>query len=99
MNNLLHRLISAMRHRLKLSAIEQGVADIKNDVANIRQTLVDIRKTMEEGELRTSAGLALLSNQQHQHLEITICELKRVIHEVSTLTAETRWRGDEEDRK
>ena len=99
MNNLWHRWISAVRHRLNLSGIEQGVADIKSDVADIRQTLVEIRKTIEEGELRTSAGLALLSNQQHQHLEITISELKRVIHEVSTLTSETRWRGDEEDRK
>lgn len=99
MNNLLHRWISALRHRLSLPAIELDVAEIKKEVADLKLAIAEMRKAMTEEELRSSAGLALLSNQQHQHLEITISELKRVIHEVSTLTAETRWRGDQQDKK
>jgi hypothetical protein len=97
MNNLLNRWILALRHRLNLPAIEQDVAEIKQEIVKINQNMAEIRKTMEEQELRTSAVQALLSNQQHQHLEIIISEFNKAMHEVSTwITAE---RGNRDQAK
>jgi septation ring formation regulator EzrA len=99
MNNVLNRWIFALRHRLNLPALEQDVAEIKKEIAKINQNMAEIRKAMEEQELRTSAVQALLSNQQHQHLEITISEFNKVMHEVSTLITDERGRRDQADMK
>jgi hypothetical protein len=99
MNNLLNRCISALRHRLSLPAIEHDVAEIKKEVAGINLALAEIRKAMTEEELRRSAVQALLSNQQHQHLEIMLSEFKKVMREMSLLTIEERGHRDQADRK
>jgi len=94
-----NRLMEALRKGLYLFAIEQDVARIKQDIAQLKQDVTEIRKAMEEQELRTSAAQALLSNQQHQHLEITISEFNKVMHEVSTLITDERGRRDQADMK
>jgi hypothetical protein len=38
-----------------------------------------------------------LINQQHQHLDITLSECHKVMHEVRTLITEERARRDEAD--
>ena len=80
MNQILDRLILALRKRLHLSAIESDIAEIKN-------TLVD-------QELRAGAGQALLANHQ-QHLDATIGDLNAVVRELSSMIVNERCRKGE----
>ena len=91
MSKMLNRWMSALRDLLHLSAIERDIADSKRDI-------VEIRKAMEDRELRTGAGQALLANQQ-QYLEIMINELDKSMREMSALITDGRTRKDEVDLK
>ena len=98
MSKMLNRWMSALRDLLHLSAIERDIADSKRDIADSKRDIVEIRKAMEDRELRTGAGQALLANQQ-QYLEIMINELDKSMREMSALITDGRTRKDEVDLK
>ena len=106
MNVVWNRFILALRKGLYLFAIEQDVAEIKLDVVKTKQDILkiieavsEIKKAMEDQDLRTSAVHAMLMNQQHQHLDITLSEFKKVMHELSAFITEEHTPPDEADRQ
>lgn len=82
MSTMQNRLMQNLRQILHLTTVEQDVASIKKDI--------------EDQELRTGAGQALLANQQQQ-LEVAITELFGAILDLHTSIANERSRKNESD--
>jgi hypothetical protein len=99
MSKVWDRLMLGLRKGLYLFAIEKDLAVIKQDIVKITQAINEIKKAMADQDLRNNAVHAMLMNQQYQHLDITLSELKNVMREVSTMTTDEHGRRDEADMK